>query len=47
MEANFRQLLIDMEDTFETQHQKLLENDLLSLDADIEVLNARLRREGV
>lgn len=47
LEANFRQLLIDMEETFENQHQKLLENDLLSLDVDIEVLNARLKREGV
>jgi 5-bromo-4-chloroindolyl phosphate hydrolysis protein len=47
LEENFRQLLIDMEETFEFQHQKLLENDLLSLDVDIEVLNARLKREGV
>ena len=47
LEENFRQLLIDMEETFEVQHQKLLENDLLSLDVDIEVLNARLKREGV
>ncbi len=47
LEENFRQLLIDMENTFETQHQKLLENDLMSLDVDIEVLNARLKREGV
>jgi 5-bromo-4-chloroindolyl phosphate hydrolysis protein len=47
LEENFRQLLIDMEATFETQHRKLLENDLLSLDVDIEVLNARLKREGV
>jgi 5-bromo-4-chloroindolyl phosphate hydrolysis protein len=47
LEDNFRQLLIDMEETFETQHQKLLENDLVSLDVDIEVLNARLKREGV
>jgi 5-bromo-4-chloroindolyl phosphate hydrolysis protein len=47
LEENFRQLLIDMEETFEIQHQKLLENDLLSLDVDIEVLNARLKREGV
>jgi 5-bromo-4-chloroindolyl phosphate hydrolysis protein len=47
LEENFRQLLIDMERTFETQHQKLLENDLVSLDVDIEVLNARLKREGV
>ena len=47
LEENFRQLLIDMEQTFETQHLKLLENDLVSLDVDIEVLNARLKREGV
>jgi 5-bromo-4-chloroindolyl phosphate hydrolysis protein len=47
LERNFRQLLIDMEETFEAQHRKLLENDLLSLDVDIEVLNARLKREGV
>jgi len=47
LEENFRQLLIDMETTFEAQHQKLLENDLVSLDVDIEVLNARLKREGV
>ena len=47
LEQNFRQLLVDMEQTFETQHQKLLENDVLSLDVEIEVLNARLKREGV
>ena len=47
LERNFRQLLIDMEHTFESQHQKLLENDVLSLDVEIEVLNARLKREGV
>lgn len=47
LEQNFRQLLIDMEDTFEAQHRKLLENDVLSLDVEIEVLNARLKREGV
>jgi 5-bromo-4-chloroindolyl phosphate hydrolysis protein len=47
LESNFRQLLIDMEQTFETQHRKLLENDVLNLDAEIEVLNARLRHEGV
>lgn len=47
LENNFRQLLIDMEQTFESQHQKLLENDLVSLDVDIEVLNARLKREGI
>jgi len=47
LERNFRQLLIDLEETFKAQQQKLLENDLLSLDVEIEVLNARLKREGV
>ena len=47
LEQNFRQLLIEMESTFEAQHQKLLENDLTSLDVEIEVLNARLKREGI
>jgi 5-bromo-4-chloroindolyl phosphate hydrolysis protein len=47
LEQNFRQLLVDMERTFEAQHRKLLENDVLSLDAEIEVLNARLKHEAV
>ena len=47
LEQNFRQLLVDMEQTFEAQHQKLLENDVLTLDVEIEVLNARLKREGI
>jgi 5-bromo-4-chloroindolyl phosphate hydrolysis protein len=47
LEGNFRQLLIDMEKTFEDQHRHLLENDMMSLDVEIEVLNARLKREGV
>jgi 5-bromo-4-chloroindolyl phosphate hydrolysis protein len=47
LEHNFRQLLIDMETTFNDQHKKLIENDLTSLDVEIEVLNARLKREGV
>jgi len=47
LEQNFRELLVEMERTFETQHQKLLENDALSLDVEIEVLNARLKREGI
>jgi hypothetical protein len=36
-----------MESTFDAQHMKLIENDLTSLDVEIEVLNARLKREGV
>ena len=47
LEENFRRLLIDMEETFALQHRKLIENDVLALDVEIEVLNARMRREGV
>lgn len=47
LEDNFRELLVEMEQTFETQHRKLLENDVMNLDAEIEVLNARLKHEGV
>jgi 5-bromo-4-chloroindolyl phosphate hydrolysis protein len=47
LEENFRQLLIEMEKTFADQHRRLLENDALSLDVEIEVLNARLKQEGV
>jgi 5-bromo-4-chloroindolyl phosphate hydrolysis protein len=46
LEQNFRQLLVDMEQTFEAQHRKLLENDVLSLDVEIEVLHARLKHEA-
>jgi 5-bromo-4-chloroindolyl phosphate hydrolysis protein len=45
LEQNFRQLLIEMESTFSDQRRKLLEHDVLSLDVDIEVLNARLKRD--
>ena len=41
---NFRQLLIDMESSFAEQHRKLLQNDVVSLDVEIEVLNARLKQ---
>ncbi len=47
LEQNFRQLLVDMESTFDQQRTKLIEKDLTSLDVEIEVLNARLKREGV
>jgi hypothetical protein len=36
-----------MEQNFEGQRKKLLENDELALDVDIEVLNARLKRDGI
>lgn len=47
LEQNFRQLLVDMESTFAEQHRKLVARDVLSLDVDIEVLNTRLKREGL
>ena len=46
LDQNFRQLLIDMESTFVEQQRALVERDLVSLDVDIEVLNARLTHEG-
>jgi hypothetical protein len=36
-----------MEATFDQQHRKLVEHELLSLDVDIEVLNDRIKREGL
>jgi hypothetical protein len=47
LEENFRRLLVDMEQNFSDQRKKLLENDELALDVDIEVLNARLKRDGI
>jgi 5-bromo-4-chloroindolyl phosphate hydrolysis protein len=47
LEENFRKLLLDMEQTFSEQQRKLLESDALSLDVEMEVLNARLKQEGV
>lgn len=46
VEQNFRRLLIEMEATFSEQHRLVLERQELLLDADIEVLNARMTREG-
>jgi 5-bromo-4-chloroindolyl phosphate hydrolysis protein len=45
IDDNFSQLLTEMETTFAEQHRRLVERDLLSLDAEIEVLNTRLTRE--
>jgi hypothetical protein len=47
VEQNFRQLLVDMESTFAEQHNRLVARDLLSLDVEIEVLNARLKHDGL
>jgi 5-bromo-4-chloroindolyl phosphate hydrolysis protein len=47
LEENFRKLLVEMEGTFSEQYRKLLESDAVSLDVEIEVLNARLKQEGL
>ena len=47
LEHNFRTLLVDMQNTCEEQYGKLLQHDASDLDVQIEVLSARLRREGV
>lgn len=47
LEHNFRTLLVNMENAFEDQHEKLLRNDKLDLDVEIEVLSDQLRREGI
>ena len=46
LDQNFRELLTEMENTFTEQHRRLVDRDQMTLDVDIEVLNARLKGEG-
>ena len=47
LEDNFRRVLITIEQVFEKQYQRLLQNDLNDLDIQMEVLETQLRREGL
>ena len=47
LKDNFRKVLATIEGVFAEQHEKLLENDVLDLDVQIEVLRLQLEREGV
>ena len=47
LEEHFRKLLVDMEHSFSEQQRALLESDAVSLDVEMEVLNARLKQEGI
>ncbi len=47
LEDKFRNVLITIEDVFKQQQQRLLENDILDLDVQIEVLNKQMRQEGI
>ena len=45
--TTFKAVLDDLKTTCEEQYKKLLENDTLDLDAQIEVLKVRLTKEGL
>ncbi len=47
LEDNFRRILVTIEQVFEQQYQRLLENDLQDLDVQMEVLETQLKREGL
>lgn len=47
LEDNFSRVLATIEEVFEEQQQKLLEEDASDLDIQIEVLTNQLKREGV
>ncbi len=45
--GNFRDVLETIEETFKQQREKLLANDVLDLDIQIEVLKKQLQEEGI
>ncbi|MGB3915913.1 5-bromo-4-chloroindolyl phosphate hydrolysis family protein [Thiothrix litoralis] len=47
LETNFRRVLDSIEQTFDEQQTKLLEDNHFDLDVQIEVLETQLKREGV
>lgn len=47
LEQGYRTLLDQLERAFAEQHGKLIENDTMDLDVQIEVLTTRLKQEGV
>ena len=47
LDENFRRVLNTIEDVFAEQRAKLLENDVMDLDIQIEVLKTQLENEGV
>ena len=47
LEDNFRRILITIEEVFEQQYRRLLDNDLHDLDVQMEVLETQLKREGL
>lgn len=47
LEENFREVLVNIEQVFTDQYEKLISNDVFDLDVDIEVLNTLLKKQGV
>lgn len=47
LEQNFKQVLHNIDQVFEEQNQKLLENQVFDLDVDIEVLNTLMEKQGI
>lgn len=47
LERQFAELLADMKRVFAEQHEKLLQDDELDLDVQMDVLRTRLEKEGV
>lgn len=47
LEENFREVLVNVEQVFSDQYEKLISNDVFDLDVDIEVLNTLLKKQGV
>ncbi len=47
LEANFREVLDSIEDTFSRQYETLLSSDVFDLDVDIEVLQTLMKNQGM
>ncbi|MBT8141966.1 MAG: hypothetical protein HKN88_05695 [Gammaproteobacteria bacterium] len=47
LSKNYREVLVNIENVFAEQKQKLIAHDVLDVDIQIEVLNTRLEKEGV
>lgn len=47
LEANFTEVLENIESVFTTQNEKLNSSDVFDLDVDIEVLNTLLKKQGI
>ena len=47
LEHRFSTVLVTIEEVFGEQHKKMLANDVLDLDVQMEVLEKRLRQEGI